>query len=326
MVEARQRSILWMLGVTLLVSVSFGWGAQAVEAVVAQPPVADTGPFLDYLITSVPEIREMARKNPDNRLILSVESAPDPQAAERADREFYRVYVGFYVQDGGPGHRSRWATFLVHREKTEILWANVLADNAYISLSDWRQYVHASPAAGDNDWMCLPFLRIGPIHPDSSIDDLVKAFGEGNVQRRTVYGPEGAEKFAASVIFPDTANELIVFWQDNQYGSLPSSVSIRKQGSAWKTVQGIRIGSTLAELNEMNRRPFSFYGFGWDYGGSISNEWDGGVMASVRGVSLVLRATRELPRYYYGDKELKSNLETLLPDGARVSRIDVQMR
>ena len=128
------------------------------------------------------------------------------------------------------------------------------------------------------------------------------------------------------MIFPDTANELIVFWQDNQYGSLPSSVSIRKQGSAWKTVQGIRIGSTLAELNEMNRRPFSFYGFGWDYGGSISNEWDGGVMASVRGVSLVLRATRELPRYYYGDKELKSNLETLLPDGARVGRIDVQLR
>ena len=72
----------------------------------------------------------MARKNPDNRLILSVESAPDPQAAERADREFYRVYVGFYVQDGGPGHRSRWATFLVHREKTDILWANVLADNS----------------------------------------------------------------------------------------------------------------------------------------------------------------------------------------------------
>ena len=108
MVEARQRSILWMLGVTLLVTVSLGWGAQAVEAVVAQPPVAETGAILDYLTSAVPEIREMARKNPDNRLILSVESAPDPQAAERADREFYRVYVGFYVQDGGPGHRSRW--------------------------------------------------------------------------------------------------------------------------------------------------------------------------------------------------------------------------
>ena len=272
MVKARRRSMMWILGGMLMVSGILCWRSQLAEAVIAHPPVADTGPILDYLTSNVPEIREMARKNPDNRLILSVELVPDLQSTERTDREFYRVYVGSYVQDGGPGHRARWATFLVHRDKTEILWANYLTENSYISLSDWRQYIHANPTEGVNDWVCLPFLRAGPIHPSSSIDDLVKVFGEANIQRRTVYGPEGAEKFSASVIFPDTANELIVFWQDDQYGTLPSSVSIRKQGSAWKTVQGIQIGTTLAELNEINKRPFSFFGFGWDYGGSILTE------------------------------------------------------
>ena len=49
-------------------------------------------------------------------------------------------------------------------------------------------------------------------------------------------------------------------------------------------------------------------------------------MSSMSGVHLVLRATRELPREYYGDRKVRSDSAELLPDGARVRRIDVQLR
>jgi len=323
--NSRRKFAMWVLGVAVLASGLWGIGAQAKEAV-APPLAAETSSILDYLITTVPEIQEMARKNPANRLVMSVVAAPDPQAAERMEREFYRIYVGFNIQDGGPGHQSRWATFLVNKAKTEILWANYLTTNSYVPLPDWRKYVNVPPAPGVNDWMCIPFLRVGPIRPSSSIDDLVRLFGLENVRQQTVYGAEGAEKFETSVIFPETPNQLIVFWKDNQYGTVPSSVSIRKQGSAWKTVQEIQIGTNLAELNAINGRPFSFFGFGWDYGGSVHVQWNGGTMAAVRGLFLVLQETRDLPRQYYGDRELRSDMQELLPDAAVIRRIDVKLR
>ena len=324
--DGRRKITVWVFGMVLLVGSLLGSGPRSVEA--ASPPqeAARTAQIVDHLIANVPEIQEIARKNPANRLVLSVESVPDPQATEREEREFYRVYVGFNIQDGGPGHQSRWATFLVHKDRTEILWANYLNPNSYVPLSDWRKYVNVPPAAGVNDWMCIPFLRAGPIRPSSSIDDLIRMFGLENVQQRTVYGAEGVEKFEATIIFPETPNQLIVFWQDNKYGTVPSSVSIRKQGSAWKTVQDIQIGTNLTELNAINGRPFSFFGFGWDYGGSIHAHWNGGSMASVKGLFLVLQESRDLPRQYYGDKKLSSDMTDLLPDAAQIRRIDVKLR
>ncbi len=324
--NVRVKFSLRVWGIALIVSSFLGMGIQLASAATPTAEVAPTTQILEYLLAEAPEIQAIARKNPANRLVLSVESAPNTQAAERVDREFYRVYVGFNIQDGGPGHQSRWATFLVHQERTEILWANYLNPNSYVPLSDWRKYINESPVAGVNDWMCIPFLRVGPIEPHSSIDDLIRIFGSDNVLKKTVYGAEGTEKFEASLIFPGTPNELIVFWQDNKYGTVPSAVSIRRQGSEWKTVQGIQIGTSLAELNTINGRPFSFYGFGWDYGGSIPMQWNGGRMAAVKGLFLVLREIRDLPRQYYGDKILNSDMEELLPDAARVRRIDIQLR
>ncbi len=315
-----------MVSFLLLAWIVAGAGVIPRATAAPQPPETEVDRILNFLTAQAPEILEMARRNPQHRLVMSVEAEPDPQAKNRVERDFYQIYAGFVVQDGESGHRSRWATFLVHKDRNEILWGNYQTGNTHIPLADWRQYIYRSPAEGVNDWVCLPYLRVGPIQPYSSIADLEKFFGADNLERRTVYGAEGAEKFETTVVFPGTANELIVFWSDNKYGITPSSVSVRKEGAKWKTVYEIRIGTDLATLNAINGRPFSFYGFSWDYGGIVTGKWDDGVMSSMAGVHLVLRATRELPREYYGDRKVRSDSAELLPDGARVRRIDVQLR
>lgn len=286
---------------------------------------AEMAKVMDRLVAKVPEISEMAKKNPASRLTMQIEAEPTPGGADRMERDYYRIYVGFYVQDGGPGHRSRWATFLLHKDRDEILWADYLSGKAYVPLEDWRQYIHQDVSMRQNDWMCLPFFRVGPIQPDSSAAEIIKMFGAGNVERRTIYGAEGTEKFDVSVVFPGTANELIVFWENNQYGQRPSAVSVRKAGSAWKTVYGIRIGTPLAELNRTNAAVFTFFGFAWDYGGTIERDWGNGKMAAIEGLQVVLQETRELPRIFYGDKILRSDEAGLLPDVVRVSRLHIQL-
>jgi hypothetical protein len=43
---------------------------------------------------------------------------------------------------------------------------------------------------------------------------------------------------------------------------------VKDFGSAWRTPEGIGLGITFAELQAV-LGPFSFYGFGWDYGGTV---------------------------------------------------------
>ncbi len=320
------RNRLFCCVTMLLVCVLASCCIAATRTAIAGPVAEEEKIVIDYLTTAVTEIGDLARKNPANTLVLSVEQMPDLTAATRIEREYYQVYVGFNIQDGGPGHRSRWATFLVNKARTEILWVNFLTGDSYVPLADWRQHIVPERKSDANDWMCIPFLRAGPIEPTSSIKDITRIFGAQNVTRRIVYGAEGIEKFDTTVIFAGTDNEIIVFWHENIYGSTPERVSISQEQSRWRTVYGIRPGSSIDELNRINGRPFEFLGFGWDYGGYIRQNWSGGALSVMRGLSLRLMASHQLAREYYGERSLRSDMPALLPDAVKVWRVEVQLQ
>ena len=44
------------------------------------------------------EISETARQNREAKLVMQIDSAPDPAATNRFDRDFFHVYVGFNIQ------------------------------------------------------------------------------------------------------------------------------------------------------------------------------------------------------------------------------------
>jgi hypothetical protein len=45
--------------------------------------------------------------------------------------------------------------------------------------------------------------------------------------------------------------------------------------SLWKTRYGIGLGTSLKDLEKINRRPFRLAGFNWDYGGTVLSWSDG---------------------------------------------------
>lgn len=295
--------------------------------------MAEQRRILDYLTAEVPEISEMVRQNREAKPVMQIDSAPDPAATNRFDRDFFHVYVGFNIQykkgDSADltGHRSRWATFLVHRNLEEILWVNNARGNTYVPLADWRKYVHGVDAEKTSDFICIPYMRAGRIGPFSSLEDIIRLYGADQVEKRTVYGPEGVGRFDVSVIYPNTANELLVYWDQNNYGTRPLTVSIRQPGSDWRTLYGIRVGTSLAELNQLNGCVFKFLGFNWDYGGAIRSSWDEGRLQILRPASLTLRSAPDLPRQYQGDRLLSSDMEELLRSGmVWVGRIDIPLK
>jgi hypothetical protein len=91
-------------------------------------------------------------------------------------------------------------------------------------------------------------------------------------------------------------------------------------------VYGIRPGTSIAELNRINGRSFDFFGFGWDYGGFITQNWSDGALSAMRGLSLRLMTNQQLTREYSGDRTLRSDMPMLLPDVAKVWRVEVQLQ
>jgi hypothetical protein len=175
----------------------------------------------------------------------------------------------------------------------------------------------ASPAlaldAGDRTFQAG---RVGAIVKGATQPaELARIYGAGNVVYEKVHLAEG-EYRAGAVIYRGTPDELQVgFTEDGKKIEF-----IRITGKGWKSKEGIRIGTTLAELERINGGPFKFLGFGWDNGGAVVN-----AAKLPRGVIISLAPTRnqesKQARQVRGDNEFSSRHPALKTLGVVVSLI-----
>ncbi|WP_243368512.1 hypothetical protein [Microvirga solisilvae] len=137
---------------------------------------------------------------------------------------------------------------------------------------------------------------------------------------------EESEQMNASTIFPkDPARNIEVVWWNEKARKRPSS--IQTSGSAWNGPKGIRVGMTLDEVEALNGRPFTLYGFGWDFGGT-SSDWKGGDLAALPGgcnlfviFSLDETASEEAQIKVSSDNEFVSNQNEIKAVSPKVVRI-----
>jgi hypothetical protein len=131
------------------------------------------------------------------------------------------------------------------------------------------------------DTMIVPGDRVGPITRDTSRDRLVELFGEAALTDTEVAVGEGFTE-SGTVIAADSDEAFAVIWVDD---SQAAPATVKDFGPAWQTPEGIGIGTSFAELQEI-LGPFELYGFGWDYGGTLVLE--GSNLSDYYG-SLILR-------------------------------------
>jgi len=138
----------------------------------------------------------------------------------------------------------------------------------------------ALPAAsGDYRIEVALEFRVGPITLRTTRADLDRFFGEASVKDGTVNVGEGETSPGTFVYQDDPARVLAILWHNPFSPETPSTVSICDQYRAttcrWRTASGITYGTTLKELEALNRRPFRLMGFAWDGHGTIVS-WQGG--------------------------------------------------
>ncbi len=115
-----------------------------------------------------------------------------------------------------------------------------------------------------SDTVVIPGDRIGPVTSTTTRPELEQLFGAANLENEDVSMGEG-ETEPGTVVNAGSANTFTVIWTNENRTAVAGAINF---GSAWRTPEGIGIGTSFAELQQ-KLGAFQLYGFDWDYGGSV---------------------------------------------------------
>lgn len=137
-------------------------------------------------------------------------------------------------------------------------------------------------------------------------NDLEAVYPEANISEGKDLFEEGTVERAYSILYPGTADELLITWKDEQRSRL-HEMRFDKNGR-WKTRDGIKVGMSYDDLVRLNGNSIKFYGFGWDYSGAV--DWNGGKMADSK--VRVFLAPKETPsNKFIGDQIVEATPEEI---------------
>lgn len=131
----------------------------------------------------------------------------------------------------------------------------------------------------------------GVFGPDSSHAKLAMAFKSRNVTFTQVDSGSGAKVMASVLFEKDPKQRLEVWWSTPANRSNTHLIVINGQ-SDWIAPNEIHLGLTLAELEQLNGKPFKLSGFDRNRIATLS-DWDGGHLSAPAGgckIGISLRA------------------------------------
>jgi hypothetical protein len=174
--------------------------------------------------------------------------------------------------------------------------------------------------------------KIEFVGPTASHAGLERRFGAGNLAPCNVDLGEG-ETAAGTALFPnDPERRAEIVWADTAKRSMPARVIITGSKSRWEIGPGVTLGTSLSDLELLNKRPFFLAGFDWDYSGTVL-DWRGGNLAVFRTgqTEVILRLApaadspidAKMRRSVSGDRRFSSSHKAMRKLNPRVYQIVV---
>jgi len=130
---------------------------------------------------------------------------------------------------------------------------------------------------------------------DATRESLARLYGAENVTDAERPGPEGTAATPITVLYAsEPARRLEIVWHDAAARARPASLSIGGDESDWNGPAGTELHQAMTNTQRANGRPFTVSGFGWDYGGRVT-DWQGGSLAPKEGctVGVAFRPTAD---------------------------------
>ncbi|MDH3246123.1 MAG: SH3 domain-containing protein [Saprospiraceae bacterium] len=170
----------------------------------------------------------------------------------------------------------------------------------------------------DFQHLIIPGERVGRILAADSEQSVIDKLGSENVSRRTVPLGEG-ESIEATVVYPSSPRELLLLWEQQDYVNL-AEIRFEHPRSPWKTSQGLAIGSSLRQIENLNGESFLISGFGWDYGGTTLDWRRGAISESV---VLIFEEPERVHSTLVGDHAVSSNDKHLSRSNPKVKQMRI---
>lgn len=123
----------------------------------------------------------------------------------------------------------------------------------------------------------------GLVPLDATYETILRTYGKERVTDEKMYrAPDSDEMVVKTIINKGKTDEIIVQWDDSLFHKKILAIEAVHENHPFKTTDGVRYGTTLAELVTINGAKISFTGFGWDFGGLL-NDFHGGKLSYKEG-------------------------------------------
>jgi len=125
-----------------------------------------------------------------------------------------------------------------------------------------------------------PGARLGPVTSTSTLESLRGQVGPHAVSLELVQSEDGKARVSGAVIYPSDAKKRIeLAWADTLGKTRPLWARVRNAASWWHTGSGVRIGTTLTDLEKINARAFTVTSFRGGERRSQVHSWNKGILA-----------------------------------------------
>ncbi|MCX6318684.1 MAG: hypothetical protein NTW29_15490 [Bacteroidetes bacterium] len=124
----------------------------------------------------------------------------------------------------------------------------------------------------------------GLVPLDATYETLLRTYGKERVTDENMYrAPDSDEMVMKTIINKGKRDEIVIQWDDSSFHQKILAVEAGQENHPFKTSDGVHYGTTLAELVTINGASISFSGFGWDFGGLLT-DFHGGKLAYKEGL------------------------------------------
>ncbi len=165
--------------------------------------------------------------------------------------------------------------------------------------------------------------------------DLIAQFGKDNLKDGIAYYAEGeVEQKTTTLTDPENKYVIKYVWKDNSdstawieanYHLFDKNYNLTGNQKI-KAQNGLYLGMSLKELRDWNGADFKFYGFGWDYGGSVIAKEGSKLKESPIEVSLEMQGKQDDFNFAVGDVELSADNPKLNDAGIIVTSFSMYIK
>jgi hypothetical protein len=178
------------------------------------------------------------------------------------------------------------------------------------------------PLATDTTFLIVPGQRVGKITKQTDRKALTALFGANNLEDFIDRAPEGQGNTPTTSVKINGTHSLDVVWQD---ATRQKVISVRTYDPKWHTADGLAVNMSIADLQKKFGK-FSFYGFGWDYGGLvITGNPTLDQYRQKSGINFTMAATSRLCQQFTTDCRAVSGDIEISSDNPRLARLQAHI-